>query len=147
MDVFSSQVQNVPTLQIEGEIDHGNAPRLENAIEQQLQDGSRFLLIDLSQVDYIDSGGISVLLTTLRRLRNTGWLGVINPSAGVHRLLDMVGLTIDRGFRVFSDSDEARRTILGLGAATPPTDTGIPGQPGTGPGSGETAGDHGPPES
>ncbi len=145
MEVSNSQVQNVPTLQVEGEIDHGNAPRLMSAIEEQLKDGSRFLLIDLSRVDYIDSGGISVLLTALRRLRNSGWLGVINPTAGVRRLLDMVGLTIDRGFRVFSDSEEARRTILGLGTPAASFGADLPEPPAGGPAAGETSGDHGPP--
>jgi len=116
MEVSTSQLHNVPLLQIVGEIDHGTAPRLESAIEAQLDAGSRFLLLDLHGVEYIDSGGISVLLTTLRRLRNQGWLGVIGPTNGVKRLLDMVGLTIDRGFRLFADGEEARLLIIGRAA-------------------------------
>lgn len=113
MEVSASRLQNVPLLHVVGEIDHGTAPRLESAIEAQLNEGSRFLLLDLQGVEYIDSGGISVLLTTLRRLRNQGWLGVIGPTNGVKRLLDMVGLTIDRGFRLFADGEEAQLSIVG----------------------------------
>ena len=117
MELTSSQVENVPVLHVSGEIDHGTAPHLQGAIEGQLEEGSRFLLLDLQSVDYIDSGGIAVLLTTLRRLRDLGWLGVIAPTTGVRRLLDMVGLTIDRGFKLFGDPEEARLSILGQSPA------------------------------
>jgi anti-anti-sigma factor len=67
--------------------------------------------LDLSEVDYIDSGGVSVLLSTVRRLRNRGWLGVVNPNGNVKRLLEIVGLTVDHGFRLFGSKEEATRAL------------------------------------
>jgi anti-anti-sigma factor len=111
MQVTSSQLLSTPLLEVRGEIDHGNAQFLTQAIEEPLDRGESVLLLDLSQVDYMDSGGVSVLLSTVRRLRSRGWLGVINPNSNVRRLLEIVGLTVDHGFRLFDSTDEAGRAV------------------------------------
>jgi len=49
------------------------------------------VLLDLRDVTYIDSGGLSVLLSGVRRLRDRGWLGVIGPNPNVRRLLEISG--------------------------------------------------------
>jgi anti-sigma B factor antagonist len=113
MQLTSSYLLDVPLLEVAGEIDHSTAPILQEAINQELDSGCRLILIDLTAVDYIDSGGIAVLLAAMRRVRSTGWVGVIQPTDVVRRLLDMVGLTIDRGFRAFADRDEAVEGVLG----------------------------------
>jgi anti-sigma B factor antagonist len=111
MEVEATQMQSVPVFSITGEIDHSNAATLSEAVEIPLTRGESVILLDLTGVDYIDSGGVSVLLSTVRRLRNRGWLGVINPNSNVRRLLEIVGLTVDHGFRVFSDQDEAGKAV------------------------------------
>ena len=111
MEVETTQMQSVPVFSIKGEIDHSNASTLSEAVETPLTKGESVILLDLTGVDYIDSGGVSVLLSTVRRLRNRGWLGVINPNGNVRRLLEIVGLTVDHGFRVFADQDEARLAV------------------------------------
>src|SRR5659263_306249 len=72
MQVTSSQLLSVPMLEVRGEIDHGNAQFLTQAIDEPLDRGESILLLDLTAVDYMDSGGVSVLLSTVRRLRNRG---------------------------------------------------------------------------
>lgn len=111
MQVTSAQLLSVPLLEVRGEIDHGNAQFLTQAIEEPLERGEAVLLLDLSNVDYMDSGGVSVLLSTVRRLRNRGWLGIINPNSNVRRLLEIVGLTVDHGFRLFPNVDEASEAV------------------------------------
>jgi anti-anti-sigma factor len=111
MEVEATQIRSVPVFAITGEIDHSNASTLSTAVETPLTRGESVILLDLTGVDYIDSGGVSVLLSTVRRLRNRGWLGVINPNENVRRLLEIVGLTVDHGFRTFADQDEAEQAI------------------------------------
>jgi anti-sigma B factor antagonist len=111
MEVEATQMQSVPVFSITGEIDHSNASTLSEAVETPLNKGESIILLDLTGVDYIDSGGVSVLLSTVRRLRNRGWLGVINPNSNVRRLLEIVGLTVDHGFRVFTDQAEAGQAV------------------------------------
>ncbi|NLT35941.1 MAG: STAS domain-containing protein [Gaiellales bacterium] len=111
MELTISRLSNVPVLNIVGEIDHGNAPTVGATIDELIEQKQRTILLDLSQVDYMDSGGISVLLSALRRLREGGWLGVINPNANVRRLLQIVGLALDASFRVFDSVEDAQAAV------------------------------------
>lgn len=107
MLVTSKRVDGWPLVAASGEIDHGSSGSLQDALDAFLEAGDGIVFLDLTEVTYIDSGGISVLLTTVRRLRNSGWLGAINPNQNVRRLLEIVGLSVDNGFRVFDDTATA----------------------------------------
>lgn len=115
MQVATSQLRHIPVYALSGEIDHDNAETLRATLERGLdRPDSTCLLIDLKAVSYIDSGGLAAILWTVRRLRDSGWLGVIGPNADIRRLLDIMGLSIDSGLRVFADEAEAERAIEGL---------------------------------
>jgi anti-sigma B factor antagonist len=103
-----------PLLLLSGEIDHGNAPLLSTAIEEVLEEDLPIILLDMTDVVYIDSGGVSVLLSSVRRLRDRGWLGIVNPNANVRRLMEIVGLSLDEGFRMFKDRLEALEAVQGF---------------------------------
>lgn len=111
MELSTSQLAGTPVIEIKGEIDHGNASALSSAIEGLLQSEQRIVLLDVSGVDYMDSGGISVLLSALRKLRDRGWLGLVGPNANVRRLIQIVGLSLDASFRVFDDPAAAERAV------------------------------------
>jgi stage II sporulation protein AA (anti-sigma F factor antagonist) len=117
MQVAESQLLDVPVLVITGEIDHGNAAALRQTLEEALdRSAAQHVLLDLRSVGYIDSGGLSSILWAVRRLREHGWVGVVGPNPDVHRLLDIVGLGMDDGFRVFTDDQEALAAVKGLPA-------------------------------
>lgn len=107
----SSQVAKVPLVVIEGECDHRSAEALHAAVGEALSSDPRAILLDLEKCTYIDSGAISVLLGAVRQLRGRGWLGVLAPNDNVRRLLEIVGLTVDVGFRVFDNPDDASLAI------------------------------------
>lgn len=107
MELSASRVEDLPLINLRGEIDHSNAAKVSAAIDQLLREEHRVVLLDLSDVAYMDSGGISVVLSALRRLRGRGWLGIINPNANVRRLFQIVGLSLDEGLRLFSDRSSA----------------------------------------
>jgi anti-sigma B factor antagonist len=102
MDVSKSSFSNIPLLVITGEVDHLSAPYLQQQIQQALDDEGPNLLIDLSNCAYLDSGGLSVVLSTVRRQRGTGWLGVVGSNANLVRLFRIVGLNGELGFHVFA---------------------------------------------
>lgn len=107
MELSASRVEDLPLINLRGEIDHSNAAKVSAAIDQLLKEEHRVILLDLSDVAYMDSGGISVVLSALRRLRGRGWLGIINPNDNVRRLFQIVGLSLDEGLRLFSDRSSA----------------------------------------
>lgn len=107
MDVMVSQLGHTPLVEAHGDIDHNNCGSVEVALSNALDQGNVVVLLDLRDVTYIDSGGLSVLLSGVRRLRDRGWLGVVGPNPNVRRLLEIVGLLVDPNFRIFGDLGEA----------------------------------------
>ena len=111
MRVLQSQVHEVPLLRVVGDVDHGTAPLLRESIDAALASGVSCLLLDLESCPYLDSGGVSVLLDTLRRVKPQGWLGVIAANHHVSRILTLVGFAIDPSFRTFSNLNEAQTAL------------------------------------
>ena len=107
MRVLESSLSNVTVLKPTGEVDHSNASILEESVQRALRADAGRLLLDLSDCPYLDSGGLSVILSTVREVRESGWLGVIAPTPNLLRLFEIVGLTAAPDFRVFSSSAEA----------------------------------------
>jgi anti-sigma B factor antagonist len=112
MDIRTNSLGDAPLLETRGDIDHNTCTSLQAALDEALEGESDVILLDLEEVTYIDSGGLSVLLATVRRLRDRGWLGVLQPNPNVRRLLEIVGLLVDPCFRVFEDKDAAKAAML-----------------------------------
>jgi anti-sigma B factor antagonist len=55
-------------LRVGGEIDLGNAALLDGAIREALEDGTSSLVVDLSELAYIDSAGLAALHRAARRI-------------------------------------------------------------------------------
>lgn len=107
MQIAVSRSFDVPLFGIQGEIDHGNMAELAVAIDRAMTPEVTRVLLDLTDVSYIDSGGLAVLYTIVQRLQSSGWLGVINPCPNVYRLLEIIGLTAQDTFRIFPDRGAA----------------------------------------
>ncbi len=81
-------------LAVSGELDLAAASSLEEELGQALESGSEVIVVDLADLDFIDSTGLSVLVRAHQRAQETGLqLGLVNPGAQVERLLSLTGLT------------------------------------------------------
>lgn len=116
MNAQLTSLGDVPLIVPEGDIDHSNCQEVERLFEDALSEGGDKVLVDLSQVSYIDSGGLSVLFSASRRLRDKGWLGLIAPNTSVRRLLEIVGVLVDPGFRIFPDRAAATTALAHAGS-------------------------------
>ncbi|GAA4811184.1 hypothetical protein GCM10023220_47620 [Streptomyces ziwulingensis] len=78
-----------------GEIDHDTVARLHDAL---LPDGTaefERVVLDLSQVTFMDSSGINTLIGAHRsREAARGWLRLVNPTEPVLRVIELVGLDL-----------------------------------------------------
>jgi anti-anti-sigma factor len=117
LEVMSYSFGDIPLLSLAGEFDHSSQTTFKEKADEALGDDGNRLLLQLTDCVYIDSGGVSILLSLLHRARNRGWLGVISPNSDVLRLLQMVGLTLDPHFRVFSTLDEVEEFLQQGGLA------------------------------
>ena len=108
MEVVPYSFAGIPLLSLAGDFDHASAPSFAEEVDAVLDAGGSNLLLQLTDCPYIDSGGIGCLISSLRRVRDPGWLGVIAPHPDVLRVLKLVGLTVDPDFRVFSSLEEVQ---------------------------------------
>jgi anti-sigma B factor antagonist len=98
------------TVTVWGEVDLYAAPDLGEALAS-LPHEVRHVLVDLSQVGFIDSVGLATLVAAARRLEERqGRMLLVVDDARVRRLLAVTGL--DRFFSVrSSDADTARELV------------------------------------
>ena len=80
-------------LQISGEIDMATGPELRQRIVQYVQEGHVHIVIDLTEVDFIDSTGLGVLIGGLKRTRSHGGdLQCIGLSESLKEMFKLTGL-------------------------------------------------------
>lgn len=83
-----------------GEIDVSCADELRAEIEAALDEGARSLEVDLSQVAYIDSTGIGVLVGAARKCADADIaFALLDPQRNVARVLKMLELDEELGVR------------------------------------------------
>ena len=83
-----------------GEIDMATAPRFRQRLLAVISAGAQDVVIDLSEVDFIDSTGLGVLMGAAKRVRSSG--GDIRLVMKGSRLAELIELTrLDRVLDVF----------------------------------------------
>ena len=80
---------------VEGEIDLSNAAELEIAISQAVANEAVGLVVDLAEVDYLDSSGVTLLFNLSRRVsrRQQEFVVVVPNEAHVREILTLSGAT------------------------------------------------------
>ena len=81
-------------VQVVGEIDLATAPQLRSCLDDLIADADGAILLDLADVTYIDSTGVSAVLTADAELNHYGRdLRVVEASVQVRRLFELCGIT------------------------------------------------------
>src|SRR3954447_3493900 len=81
------------TVALRGELDLSGVDRAHEAIEQAESAAAPLLVLDLSELDFIDSTGLEVILRAARRAHDNGRrLVVARPLTYVRRLLEMTAI-------------------------------------------------------
>ena len=94
MEILLSEKSGVVLMEISGRVDTSSAPNLENEINRLIGEGKRQLLLNMSGVIYISSGGLRVLLSTAKKLRGEhDHLGLCCLSPEVNKILRLAGFT------------------------------------------------------
>jgi anti-anti-sigma factor len=86
--------QRAAVLDVHGEIDLGTAPVLRDALLPVLEHHAGPVVVDLSEVTFMDSTGVHLLIDTLEQLRpeNRRFAIACREGGPVHRVLTLVGL-------------------------------------------------------
>jgi anti-sigma B factor antagonist len=102
----SDSARQLAVVTVTGDVDVMNASELRELLLEQFAAGARHFVLDLSEVSFLDSTGLGVLVATHRRTRNgAGSLRLVVTGKQLLQLLRMTGL--NSVFRVYPSLEEA----------------------------------------
>ena len=83
---------NSVTLVLSGRLDTSTAPGLEEEVKTGLE-GTEDLVFDLTELDYISSAGLRVLLSALKKMQKQGSMKITNPNESVMEIFEVTGFS------------------------------------------------------
>lgn len=92
-------------VQLVGELDLYNAPQVRTALLDLCAEQPERLVVDLAEVDFVDSTALGVLIEARTRLENRASFLLASPGLETHRALTISGL--DRHLSVHDTVDSA----------------------------------------
>jgi anti-sigma B factor antagonist len=88
MEIRRTQTEGAERMELRGELDIGTAPKLEQAVEQALEEGCRDVVLDLTGTTLLDSSGLGALLRAKRTVdAQQGSMTVHSPPGSEARLV------------------------------------------------------------
>ncbi|WP_432100521.1 STAS domain-containing protein [Streptomyces sp. WAC 04229] len=87
--------EEIALLKVAGYLDVDTATELQHHLANQLHHGRRHFLLDLSEVPFMDSSGMNIILRVYQEARELpGSVHIIAPAPAVRRVLDLTGVSI-----------------------------------------------------
>lgn len=106
LDIASSQSGSHAVVHVAGEIDVYTAPALRERLDQEIERGQHDLVVDLSDVTFMDSTGLGVLVGRLKLIRvHEGAMRLVCAHDRVLKVFTITGL--DKVFEIYPTIDEA----------------------------------------
>lgn len=96
----------VGLVELSGEVDIYTAPRFKDDMVALIDEGATELIIDLSQVTFVDSTALGVLIGGIKRMHAVdGRMALVVSTRPVQKVLAITGL--DRVFEIHSTREKA----------------------------------------
>ena len=90
LNINKTQKDSTLTLALEGRLDTVTSPELDEVVKEAL-DGVTELVFDFSELQYISSAGLRVLLGLAQVMEKQGDMKVINPGDAVMDVFSVTG--------------------------------------------------------
>src|SRR3954454_9238692 len=104
--------QHGRTLVAPGPVDLYSAPLFKTALVEAIDDGMTDIVVDLSEVDFLDSTGLGVLVGVCKRLKLLGGkLAILTPDETIRRVFEISGLATR--FDLYEDRETLRDSLPG----------------------------------
>jgi anti-sigma B factor antagonist/stage II sporulation protein AA (anti-sigma F factor antagonist) len=105
-NVKEEQRGDLIILRLKGRLDAISSPGIEKQVFENINNGWHNMLFDFSEVDYLSSAGMRMLLSTTRKLKTlSGKLIVSNVNVNVMDVLKMSGF--DHVLEIAQNEEEA----------------------------------------
>jgi anti-anti-sigma factor len=80
----------------QGEIDAATVPELEDALNELIAAGKRYVILDLGEVGFVDSKGVVAIIAARRRLADAGGeLVTVSADPHIRRVIEIVEDTLE----------------------------------------------------
>ena len=113
--VKRSKADGCDVLTVEGELDIATAPRMLSALNEALAEMACPVIVDLTDVVFMDSTGLALLMNARRRVRRRGQgFAIVCPGGPIARVFEIADMV--ESLQVCPDRESAR-----LAAAQPVT--------------------------
>lgn len=110
MELTTRKEGNVQIIQLEGRLDVHLSLEIEQAVNDLIDKGEKYLLFDLANVQYLSSSGLRIFIAAMRRLKGVdGNLKLANMSESVKKIFKVVEL-IDL-FEIYPSVEEALKAF------------------------------------
>jgi anti-anti-sigma factor len=83
-----------PVVVVRGEIDVATSPELRNQLNALISRGAKEITLEFSDVSFVDSSGLGVLVGTYKRLREdeSGSIRIVGAQSSVRKVFEITGL-------------------------------------------------------
>ncbi len=99
---------DIGVIVLESEIDIYSAPQFKEVLLNGIENGAQRVIVDLTQVSFIDSTALGVLVSGAKRVRpRNGNLDIVCTDENIIRIFEITGL--DRIFGIYATRDEAMK--------------------------------------
>lgn len=110
MEILESKLGDVTVVAPKGHLDTVSSSPLEDRLRTLIDGGVRQMLLDFTELDYINSSGLKVVLITAKHLDAVGGkLVLCGLSANVRMIFEMIGFS--RILNIAPGRDEAMRAL------------------------------------
>jgi len=100
---------------LSGKVFAEGSQELETELLNTIKKGAKYIVLDLSQLDLIDSSGLSALITAIKAIKSEKKGAIVAHSLS-ESIKKIFGLTkIDKFVKCFATADEAVAHVNGLG--------------------------------
>lgn len=106
LSLSTREVGDVTVVSVGGEIDVYTAPKLRDRLSELVNDGRYHLVIDMEQVEFLDSTGLGVLVGGLKKVRaHQGSMEIVCHQPRLLKIFRITGLA--KVFRIHDSEDAA----------------------------------------
>lgn len=92
MTIKTTRNEGALNVSLCGRLDLLTSPELNRLIDEELE-GVSELTIDLTELEYISSAGLRVLLIAKKKLADAGSMKLVNPNEMVREVFDITGFS------------------------------------------------------
>jgi anti-anti-sigma factor len=111
MEIIQSKTNEAIVLKLEGRLDTNTASAFEEKLMGLINNKENRIVVDFSQLDFISSSGLRVLLMAGKKIKTTnGKLGLCSLQDNVKEVFDVAGFTML--FSMFSNKEEAIKNLM-----------------------------------